>query len=233
MQTTRLVFKRQADWRLLNDVVDKLDQVLYYRDEIHERERAKAEKSGVASEDQPPRDLSQDAIAQFVFQYQIVTQIEGNTPEQEEILVRAISIEEVPEEDRHCGICRITMGVPDEGAEARIERPVITGCKHVFGDLCLKQWASEREEPDCPLCRKRIEFPKVMPTIDQRIEADITLEENITTCIELFPLREILDAGNYTRFDYILTEKKLARDIQAMILTVGLPEKSDEGGEAR
>jgi hypothetical protein len=236
-ETEGLVFKRQADWRFLNDVIDKLDQILYYRDEIHERERAKAETTGDASGDKPLRDLGQDAIARFVFRvaqnmeaskvryhatkYQILKQMEEKGVGNELDVVRDVPIEEVAEEDRQCGIWRCTIGVPDDEAGGRVEKPVITGCKHVFGDFCLTQWANESDRPGCPLCRTRIGLTEL--TIEDRIEEDITHEEDEVTEKALCFLREVLENRHYNCFDHILTRPRLARYIYVMITSVGLP----------
>ena len=61
-------------------------------------------------------------------------------------------LEEIPEEDRWCGICHEPYL---HGSEP--EQPVLLPCPHVFGQRCINRWLSpDNTEPvsTCPICRR-------------------------------------------------------------------------------
>lgn len=65
-------------------------------------------------------------------------------------LLRKVSIESLGEEERECVIC--TERFVEGG-----ERAVMTRCRHVFGENCLRTWGVS-----CPLCRKKFEALEVL-----------------------------------------------------------------------
>lgn len=65
-----------------------------------------------------------------------------------------VPIADLPEEERTCNICYNEFGV--ETPEKITETPVrIPGCKHMFGDRCIKTWFEDSNL--CPYCREAVE----------------------------------------------------------------------------
>lgn len=59
-----------------------------------------------------------------------------------------------------CVICYNDFGVlnPEGINEAPLRLP---GCKHVFGDHCIKKWFEESDS--CPYCRAKVHSEPVLP----------------------------------------------------------------------
>jgi hypothetical protein len=68
------------------------------------------------------------------------------------------------EEGEHdCILCYETFKEPEsiEEAEADKHKPIITACKHIFGEKCLLRWLHNNRRRPCPNCRRKVEPEQV------------------------------------------------------------------------
>ncbi|GAB1311396.1 hypothetical protein MFIFM68171_01606 [Madurella fahalii] len=74
--------------------------------------------------------------------------------------LQSVDLNTLPESERTCVICYNDFGVPNpEGInEAPLRLP---GCKHIFGDHCIKKWFEESDS--CPYCRDKVHSEPVFP----------------------------------------------------------------------
>ncbi|KAI9171584.1 Cytochrome P450 monooxygenase [Paramyrothecium foliicola] len=67
--------------------------------------------------------------------------------------LESVKIEDLPPSERTCIICYNDFGV--ETPEGIQESPLrLPGCKHVFGDHCIKKWFQDSDS--CPYCRDKL-----------------------------------------------------------------------------
>ncbi|KAK3330833.1 hypothetical protein B0H66DRAFT_528174 [Apodospora peruviana] len=80
--------------------------------------------------------------------------------------LQSVDMDSLEESERTCVICYNEFGIPNpEGInEAPLRLP---GCKHIFGDHCIKKWFEESDS--CPYCRDKVHSEPIFPANTQAL----------------------------------------------------------------
>ncbi|KAM7192246.1 hypothetical protein V8F20_008948 [Naviculisporaceae sp. PSN 640] len=80
--------------------------------------------------------------------------------------LQSVDMDSLEESERTCVICYNDFGV--ENPEGINEAPLrLPGCKHIFGDHCIKKWFEESDS--CPYCRDKVPSEPIIPAGAQYI----------------------------------------------------------------
>ena len=88
--------------------------------------------------------------------------------------------------EHDCTLCYNAFKVPGSIGEGEADKhkPIITACKHIFGEECLITWFRSSSRRSCPNCRRKIvperaEWYPRLPTVTREDAENVAMEREM------------------------------------------------------